>query len=96
MRVCVCVCACVCVDANDFISQSGWFSFPSLPHCKEALQHMLAKKCKMSYEDFLACKEAVYCLDYINGEKVCVVIAVLGRFVLHFQLLLRFHIIASS
>jgi len=60
----------VASDANDFITLSGWFSFPSLPHCKEALQHVLAKKCKMNYDDFLACKEAVYYLDYINGEKV--------------------------
>ena len=60
------------LDADEFISQSGWFSFPGLPHCKEALYHVLAKKCKMSYEDFMACKEAVYYFDYINGEKVII------------------------
>ena len=58
------------IDANEFISQSGWFSFPGLPHCKEALHHVLAKKCKMSYQDFISCKEAVYYLNYTNGEKV--------------------------
>ena len=55
---------------NDFISQSGWFSFPGMPHSKEALHRVLAKKCKMSYIDFMVCKEAVYKLDYTNGEKV--------------------------
>ncbi len=57
------------VDVNDFISQSGWFSYPGLPHSKEALYHVLAKKCKMSYDEFMSCKEAVYKFDYTNGEK---------------------------
>ena len=55
---------------NEFISQSGWFSYPGLPHSKEALHRVLAKKCKMSYEEFMDCKEAVYKFDYSNGEKV--------------------------
>ena len=55
---------------NDFISHSGWFSYPGLPHSKEALHRVLAKKCKMSYTEFMACREAVYKLDYTNGEKV--------------------------
>ena len=58
------------IDANEFISQSGWFSFPGLPHCKEALHHVLAKKCKISYQDFIEYKEAVYYFNYTNGEKV--------------------------
>lgn len=57
-------------DVNDFISQSGWFSYPGLPHSKEALHRVLAKKCKMSHREFMAHEAAVYKLDYTHGEKV--------------------------
>lgn len=62
--------SCYVIDVNDFINQSGWFSFQGLPYSKDSLHHVLAKKCRMSYEDFMKCKEAVYKFDYTNGEKV--------------------------
>ena len=55
---------------NDFLSQSGWFSFPGLAHGKVALQHVLAKKCKMTHEQFMATKGAVYKMTYRQDEKV--------------------------
>ena len=57
-------------DVNEFLSQSGWFSFPGLAHGKQALQHVLAKKMKLSHEVFLGIREAVYLLEYRQGEKV--------------------------
>lgn len=55
---------------NDFLSQSGWFSHPGLPHGKVALQHVIAKKAGLSYDAFVAMEEAVYLFDYRHGEKV--------------------------
>ena len=60
----------IIIDVNEFINQSGWFSYPGMPHSKEALHHVLAKKCRMGYDKFLECKAAVYMFDYTNGEKV--------------------------
>lgn len=57
-------------DVNDFLSQSGWFSYPGLAHGKKALQHVLAKKMKLNFEEFMGVKEAVYMLKYRQGEKV--------------------------
>ena len=57
-------------DVNEFLSQSGWFSFPGLAHGKQALQHVLAKKMKLSHEVFLGIREAVYLFEYRQGEKV--------------------------
>ena len=58
-------------DINEFISQSGWFSYPGLAHGKQALLHVLAKKMRLSYEVFMAVKNAIYKLVYHQGEKVC-------------------------
>ena len=57
-------------DINDFVSQSGWFSYPGLAHGKAALEHVLAKKSKLTREQFLNIQEAVYLFNYRNGEKV--------------------------
>ena len=57
-------------DVNEFLSQSGWFSFPGLAHGKQALQHVLAKKMKLSHEVFLGIREAVYLFEYRQGDKV--------------------------
>lgn len=57
-------------DINEFISQSGWFSYPGLAHGKQALLHVLAKKMRLSYEVFMAVKNSIYKLVYHQGEKV--------------------------
>ena len=57
-------------DINEFISQSGWFSYPGLAHGKPALFHVLAKKARMSYELFMGIKPAIYMIQYRQGEKV--------------------------
>lgn len=70
---CSVTCLTVCIfftDMNDFLSQSGWFSHPGLPHGKVALQHVIAKKAGLSYDAFVAMEEAVYLFDYRHGEKV--------------------------
>ncbi len=58
-------------DINEFISQSGWFSYPGLAHGKPALQHVLAKKANLSYEVFMGIQSATYLLKYRQAEKVC-------------------------
>ena len=60
----------VAADVNDFLGQSGWFSYQDLPQSKEALHRVLARLARMPYDHFMSCKEAVYKFDYRNGEKV--------------------------
>lgn len=57
------------VDINDFISQSGWFSFPNMVLGKEAQLHLLARKSGLEYQAFVDMKKAVYVLSY-RKEKV--------------------------
>ena len=56
---------------NDFTSQSGWFSHPGLPHGRIALQHVLARKADLSYDEFVSMEQAIYMFDYRHREKVC-------------------------
>ena len=57
-------------DQNEFKSQSGWFTFSGMPQDKAALPYVLAKKCRLSYEQFMETKEAVYTFNFMQGEKV--------------------------
>lgn len=57
-------------DQNEFKSQSGWFTFSGMPQDKAALPYVLAKKCRLSYEQFMETKEAVYAFNFMQGEKV--------------------------
>ncbi len=57
-------------DINDFVRQSGWFSYPGLAHGKVALQHVLASKCKLSHQQYMTCQRAVYRMTYRQDEKV--------------------------
>ena len=59
-------------DKNEFMSQSGWFTFPGMPQDMMALSYVLAKKCRLSYEKFMDIREAVYAFTYMQGEKVSV------------------------
>ena len=41
-----------------------------MPQDKAALPYVLAKKCRLSYEQFMETKEAVYAFNFMHGEKV--------------------------
>lgn len=41
-----------------------------MPQDNAALPYVLAKKCRLSYEQFMETKEAVYALNFMQGEKV--------------------------
>lgn len=41
-----------------------------MPQDKAALPYVLAKKCRLSYEQFMETKEAVYAFNFMQGEKV--------------------------
>lgn len=58
------------VDQGEFLALSGWFSFSGMPQDKVALSHVLAKKCRHSYDQFMEIKEAVYAFNFMQGEKV--------------------------
>lgn len=58
-------------DKDDFVVNSGWFTFPGMSKGKSALQHFLARKANMKYEQFMAVRKAVYRLKY-REEKVSV------------------------
>lgn len=62
-------CILIIADTNDFISQSGWFTYPGLALGKTAQLHVFASKANMSYEELLNTKQAVYCFKY-KEEKV--------------------------
>jgi hypothetical protein len=51
-------------DKNDFISNSGWYTFTGKPMGKESLINVLAKKAQMTTEKFMSVKESVYVLSY--------------------------------
>ena len=54
---------------NEFIIQSGWFSYPNQAHGKKALTYVLAKKARMSHNYFMTTRKAVYMFKYMD-EKV--------------------------
>lgn len=56
-------------DLNDFISNSGWFSYPNIPLGKEAQLNCLAKKAGIPFEDFMSTKQAIYMFKY-REEKL--------------------------
>ena len=61
------------VDINDFVSQSGWFTFPGFAlGTEEALLHVLAHKANINYEDFMKIENAVYVFTYEKDEKVSI------------------------
>ena len=62
------------VDQSEFMYQSGWFTFSGMPQDKAALSYVLAKKCRLSYEKFMETKEAVYAFNFMQGEKVRLVL----------------------
>ena len=41
-----------------------------MPQDKTTLSYVLAKKCRLTYEQFMEMKEAVYAFNYMQGEKV--------------------------
>ena len=57
-------------DINDFLTNSGWFSYIGKPHGKEALNFVLAKKSGIEYEPFMKIKKAIYMLTFLGDEKV--------------------------
>ena len=59
------------LDLNDFISNSGWFSYPNIPLGKEAQLNCLAKKAGIPFEDFMSTKQAIYMFKY-REEKVSI------------------------
>lgn len=59
-------------DINQFISESGWFTFSGFAPGKVALLHVLARKAFMEYGEFMQIKEAVYVLMFGQDEKVFV------------------------
>lgn len=61
-----------CTDINQFISDSGWFTFSGFAPGKVALLHVLARKAFMEYGEFMQIKEAVYVLMFGQDEKVFV------------------------
>ena len=61
------------VDLNEFTSLSGWFTFSGMPQDKAALSYVLAKKCHLNYDQFMEIKEAVYELNFMQGEKVRII-----------------------
>jgi hypothetical protein len=59
-------------DINDFISESGWFTFSGFALGKEALLRRLAQKSFMEYKEFMEVKEAVYVFKFKEDEKTFV------------------------
>ena len=59
-------------DINQFIGESGWFTFSGFAPGKVALLHVLARKAFMEYGEFMQIKEAVYILTFGQDEKVFV------------------------
>ena len=57
-------------DINDFLTNSGWFTFTGKPLGIEALRYVLAKKCGIDYDEFMLIKKAVYMFAFGNEEKV--------------------------
>ena len=41
-----------------------------MPQDNAALPYVLAKKCRLSYEQFMETKEAVYAFNFMQGEQV--------------------------
>ena len=60
----------IIADINDFITNSGWFTYTGKPHGVEALRYVLAKKCGIDYDEFMLIKQAVYMFAFGNEEKV--------------------------
>ena len=59
-------------DINQFISESGWFTFSGLAPGKVALLHVLARKAFMEYGEFMQIKEALYIFTFGQDEKAFV------------------------
>lgn len=57
-------------DINDFLTNSGWFTYTGKPLGRQALLYVLAKKCGIEYDEFMAIKKAVYMFAFGNEEKV--------------------------
>lgn len=60
---------CLNTDKDDFIVNSGWFTFPGMSKGDTALQHVLARKANLNYDKFMAVRKAIYKLNY-REEKV--------------------------
>ena len=60
----------VTADINDFLTNSGWFSYTGKPHGKEALHFVLAKKSGIEYGQFMKTKKAIYVFSFGNQEKI--------------------------
>lgn len=58
------------LDTNEFISHSGWFTYPGFALGKEAQLHVLARKANKSYDEFMKMEKAVYVFTYKQQEKV--------------------------
>ena len=56
-------------DKNEFVANSGWFTFPGMSEGKSALEHVLARKANMKYDKFMGVRKSVYRLKY-RHEKV--------------------------
>lgn len=63
-------CLYLVTDLNDFLTNSGWFTYSGKPLGSEALLYVLAKKCGMDYDEFMQIKKAVYMFAFGNEEKV--------------------------
>ena len=57
-------------DLNDFLTNSGWFTYIGKPLGVDALRYVLAKKCGIEYDEFMLIKKAVYMFAFGNEEKV--------------------------